>query len=287
MDFLASKTVTKPRLLFRPDPVLGWAFTPGFRVDLKGQGKIIQTIDDAGWRVVPGQPSGPAPRVAVYGCSFTYGARLQDDETFCARAQQTHPDLRILNRGISGHGTVQNLLQFRRDVARGAVDAAVFAVFSDHRYRNVPHPHRMEQFLSPEWYRQGIEHIPVLRHGADGQAAITYVPIWQPITREADLAPFLPDPGMLGMAMQSVLAMVRDTARAAQVPLRIVLLDQLDMAFNAWMLQQGGDVVDISTPSDPAHTFLPDDAHPNAHANALYAERLAPVLADLRAEGGI
>ena len=96
--------VAKPRLLFRPDPVLGWSLSPGHGVAVGFRDGVIQRIGDDGWRHVPGTGTASGPRVAVYGCSFTYGTGLADDETFVARLQTDRPDLRMLNRGVGGHG---------------------------------------------------------------------------------------------------------------------------------------------------------------------------------------
>lgn len=277
------KTVAKPRLLFRPDPVLGWALSPDHAVRVRFRDGVVQRIGPDGWRHVP--PPGPdeaaepeRPQLAVYGCSFTYGTGLTDDETFTARLQHALPGLVIRNRGIGGHGTVQNLLQFRRDIAAGAVDAAVFAIMSDHRTRNIPHPHRMRQFLSPEWHRLGVEHLPVLRRDGAGRGRIAYLPIWQPVIEQGGFEAFLPDEWMLTEATLAVLDMVREAAAAAAVPVHFALLDDFDTDFNAAVLGRFSAASDISVPGDAAHTFQPHDAHPNAVANALFAERLMPAV---------
>lgn len=274
------KTVAKPRLLFRPDPVLGWALSPHHAVRVRYREGVLQHIGADGWRHVPPPPGGlppEAPQLAVYGCSFTYGTGLTDDETFTALLQRTLPDTVIRNRGIGGQGTVQNLLQFRRDIAAGAVDAAVFAVISDHQTRNIPHPQRMRQYLSPEWYRLGVEHVPVLRRDGTGAGRIAYLPIWQPAIKRGGFEVFLPDARMQAEATLAVLDMVQDTAAEAGVPVHIALLDALDPDFNAALLDRFAAASDISVPSDAAHTFLPHDRHPNIAANRLFADRLAPI----------
>lgn len=272
--------VAKPRLLFRPDPVLGWALSPDHAVKVRFRHGVIQHIGPDGWRWVPPPEDVPAPtgaRLAVYGCSFTYGTGLRDDETFTARIQQALPDAVICNRGIGGQGTVQNLLQFRRDIAAGAVDAAVFTVISDHQTRNIPHPIRMRQYLAAEWYQLGVEHVPVLRRDATGRGRIAYVPIWQPVIEQGGFDVFLPDARMQAEATFSALDMVRETAAVANVPLQLILLDNYDTDFSAALLERFSDAVDISVPGDKAHTFLPHDRHPNVAANKLYAERLLPM----------
>lgn len=281
------KIVTKPRLMFRPDAVLGWRLTAHTAVRVRFRDGVMQHIGADGWRHVPGYAAAQGPRVAFYGCSFTYGTGLADDETYTALLQRDLPLMRVMNRGIGGHGTLQNLLQLRRDIAAGAVDAAVFAIISDHRFRNIAHPQRMRQYLVPEWYHLGVEHVPVARLDAAGQVRIIYPPIWQPALRSDDFHTFLPDDWMINQATLAVLDLVRTTAAAAGLPLAFVLLDALDPGFSASVCDRFPQTLDISAPHDPEHTFMPKDIHPNMRANQLYATRLAPVVTALCNAAGV
>ncbi|MBN8290538.1 hypothetical protein JI664_01035 [Rhodobacter sp. NTK016B] len=273
-------TVAKPRLLYRPDPVIGWSLTPEYSIKVGFRPDVIQTIDADGWRHVPDRPKAGS-RLGVYGCSFTFGTGLADAETFCAVLQRDLPTVRVLNRGIGGHGTVQNLLQFRRDIRKGRVDAAVFAIISDHRFRNIAHPQRMRQYLVREWHSLGVEHVPVARLNADGRVRFVYHPIWQPVIRDAEFDIFLPDEYMINAATLAVLALVQETAQAADVPLRFVLLDALDPEFSRAVMDRFPQTIDVSTPYDQEHTFLPKDLHPNVAANRLFADRLVPFVSEL------
>jgi len=279
-------TVAKPRLLFRPDPVLGWTLTTGYRVRVGFRKGVTQEIDADGWRKIPksGLPSGP--RIGFYGCSVTYGTGLRDTETYTALLQAAFPDICMLNRGIGGHGTVQNYLQLRRDIAGGAVDAAVFGVLSDHRFRNIPHPARMRQHLHREWYELGVEQVPVIRRDTAGRARIAYLPIWQPAIERGGFDAFLPDEWMVTDATLAALDMVLDETHRADLPLVFALLDTSDLQFNAAVAARFANCVDIALPFDAKHTHLPHDGHPNAHANTLYARGLTPVIDRFRATLG-
>lgn len=281
MQQTPEKIVAVPRLSFRPDPVIGWSLRPMYAVRVPyRKGHVMQHIAPDGWRRVPEQPK-TGQGIAVYGCSFTYGTGLADAETFCALLQKDYPDHRILNRGIGGHGTVQNLLQLRRDIAAGAVDAAVFAIISDHRFRNVAHPQRMRYYLTPQWHKLGVEHVPVAKMTSAGKVKIDYCALWQPVIRDADFDMFLPDDYMLNVATLAVLDLVRTTAQEAGIPLRFLVLDRYDPDFSNAVLERFNDAVDISTPQDVEHTFLPGNLHPNAYANELFAQRLGPLISDL------
>lgn len=282
MDFVPARVVAKPRLLFRPDPVIGWALSPQHAVKVGFRMDIMQTIGADGWRHVPDRPK-LGPNIGIYGCSFTYGTGLADAETYTAILQQNLPQARVMNRGIGGHGTVQNLLQLRRDIAAGTVDAAVFAVISDHRFRNIAHPHRMRQYLNRDWSDLGVEHVPLARLDAAGQVHIVYHPLWQPVIKQADFDIFLPDDFMINTATLAVLDRVQHTARAAGIPIKFAQLDTLDPDFSKAVTARFPDTIDISSPHDETHTFLPADIHPNAYANQLYAQRLLPAMTDLTA----
>lgn len=281
------KTVSKPRLLFRPDPVLGWSLSPQHAVKVSFRKNVFQTVNQLGWRHVPSHAAAEGSRVAFYGCSFTYGTGLSDDETFCNLVQASRPSIKVLNRGIGGHGSVQNFLQFRRDIHARAIDAAVFGIISDHRFRNIAHPQRMRQYLNPEWSTLGVEHVPVARLEPSGNVRIVYLPIWQPVIRDVDFQIFLPDDFMINIATLAVFDLIVKSSKDADIPVAFILLDKLDPDFNRTVMGRFPETVDVSTPDDENHSFKPKDSHPNAYANQLFAERILPVVDGLTASGAI
>jgi hypothetical protein len=267
--------LTTPRHAFRPHPVLGWSLTPGARITVPHRENVIQTIGPDGWRNVPEQTESPEFNLAFYGCSFTYGTGLADEETFPALVQADFRAVRVQNRGVGGHGTLQNLLQFRRDVADGMVQAAVFGIISDHRFRNFPHSHRFWHYLNSDWYRRGIEHVPIVRRDRRGELAIDYAPIWQPSMLRQDFDIFLPDDRMTDEIMCAILDETSSFAAAHRIPIVFALLDQLDEELNATIAGRFVEALDISVPFDEEHIFIPADIHPNPYSNKLYASRLA------------
>lgn len=194
------------------------------------------------------------------------------------------PEAQLLNRGIGGQGTVQNLLQFRRDIANGHVDAAVFAIFSDHRFRNIAQPRRMRQFMNMEWYGLGVEHVPFLRQGRGGENTIVYVPLCQPALKQGGFDDFLPDDHMIDTATLTILAEIQDLAQTHSIPVQFALLDQNDPGFNDIVQKRFTSTLDISVPLDTVHSFLPLDRHPNQTANRIFADRLLPAVKNLVAQ---
>lgn len=274
-------TANRPRQIFMPDPLLGWRLSANQRLEVRFRPEIDHTTGPEGWRTVPGQPEHYQTAIGFYGCSYTYGTALDDGETFTSLLQKRFPESLVLNRGVGGHGSVQSYLQFREDVDSGRVSAGVFCVIGDHKYRNMPHPLRMKAFLTPDWYRIGVEHHPYATTRAGGGVDVHYLPIWQPVLKQHGLNPFLPDEIMLNRLTLDVFREVHTCANGAGVPIRIVLLDRMDPDFNRLLLGAFDNATDISTPHDAEHRFLPQDLHPNVHANQLYAERLLPVVEPL------
>lgn len=275
------RVVQKPRLAFRPDPTLGWSLTPNTQVNVRFRHGVVQTIGPDGCRKTLGGDHKTGPSVGIYGCSFTYGTGLAEAETFASILQAGVDDARIINKGIGGHGTLQNYIQFRHDLALGNVDAAVFAVISDHRFRNIALPHRMEQYKSAEWYKLGVEHVPVAKRNSDGRLRVEYVPLWQPSLFRKDFMAFLPDDYMIDDATFAVMSEIEIVAKEHGVPVQFALLDQLDTDFSTQLKKRFPDAMDVSCAHDRNFTFLPADPHPNVAANQLYAERLLPTVRDL------
>jgi hypothetical protein len=267
--------------IFQPHPVLGWSLIPGGRRDVLFRGDVAENIGSDGWRVVTGTPPEAKWNIAFYGCSFTFGVALRDEETFTSILQSMLPDVRVLNRGVGGYGTTQNYLQFRKDVRERRVDAAVFCLLSDHRYRNYGHPHWMRRHLSMRWYQIGVEHMPRARIDRSGKIWVEYIPIWQPSLLHENFQFIFPDEFTLDYLTTSVLAEIEEIASVHGIPIVLAVLDDIDNDFVTVLKRRFPDVLDVSTPYDTHHTFLPHDIHPNDHANRILSERLYPPVSSL------
>lgn len=277
---------SKPREIFRAHPLLGWTLTPGAVVHVPFRPGISQHVDEDGNRRTVGL-QGPIdaadklPRVHCYGCSFTYGTGLSDEETFCSLLQMQMPAWRLVNMGVGGHGTVHSLLRFMDDLRGEKVDCAVFGVISDHRFRNFPHPQRMAAHQSLDWHRIGVEHVPHAHLTRDGELDVRLTPAWQPSLERAEFEDFLPDDHMLDCVTIELCREIVRLGDSNQVPVVFALLDRLDPVFNRKLQNALPRVADVSVPLDVEHTFLPEDIHPNATASRAYARGLHDVLSVL------
>ena len=273
-----------PRDIFKPHLVLGWSLTAAGRVHVPFRRNVAQHVGSDGYREVPGQVTSRdvVADLNLYGCSFTYGTGLADSETFASLLQTQHQDIRINNRGVPGYSSVQSYLSFESDVLNGDVQAAVFLLHPVHRIRNIPHPTRMRQFLSLDWHRAGIEHVPCCDLTSDGFSGIRYVPIWQPSLQGRPFDAFVPQEHVFERAMvQTCLAICRLAARN-DIPIGFAMIDRFENAF-AQQLSVLPNLIDISAPG-PEYNFSPFDGHPNAKANRLFAERLDGMVTDLKSQ---
>jgi hypothetical protein len=99
------------------DTLLGWANQPGLYLPNHfGPGKHVR-INAQGFRGGDlREPKSPARiRVVCSGDSFTYGDKVGDDDTWCARLARHNPALEPINMGQRGYGLDQSYLWFRRD----------------------------------------------------------------------------------------------------------------------------------------------------------------------------
>jgi hypothetical protein len=263
--------------LFQPHPLYGYIFSRmNEAVDWVAAQTGPQTIGRDGFREVPNQGGPRRPKLTLYGCSFTFGVGISDDETFAARLQARFPDLRVSNKGISGYSNVQNLLHFRSDLRARRVNYAVLGFNSKHVLRNlVTHPDRMTPGQLGRWRTTGVEHMPRAQMTRSGDVYIDYVPLDQPALARSDFDAFLPDDYMIDTLTVELLKHFVATGREAGVPVLIALLEQREPEYNARVLSEIPEAVDVSVPSDRKYT-LKSDTHPNAYANRIYAKKLAP-----------
>jgi len=125
----------------RPDALLGWAPTPDLARRNRRPGSydvvVHTTVDGLRGRdpVARARLPGRA-RVAVFGCSQTFGAEVEDDETYSAQLGHRLHDVDVLNFGVHGYGTDQMLLRYRRDGAPYRPDVVVVGFAYYHLLRN-------------------------------------------------------------------------------------------------------------------------------------------------------
>lgn len=122
------------------DQYRGWALRPGMQGwDVK-EGEAYVSVNHEGFRgpeTTIAKPPGTL-RVAVLGDSFTEAQQVPEDRTFSAVIERTLPGcaalhgrkVEVLNFGVNGYGTTQELMTLRHQVWQFSPDLVVLAVFT-------------------------------------------------------------------------------------------------------------------------------------------------------------
>ncbi len=122
------------------DRYRGWALRPGAAGWNTREGQAYVRINGEGFRGPETAVAKPPNtlRVAVLGDSFTEAQQLDEDKTFSAviqRALSACPavggrEVQVLNFGVNGYGTAQELMTLRHQVWPFLPDIVVLAIFT-------------------------------------------------------------------------------------------------------------------------------------------------------------
>lgn len=232
------------------------------------------------------------PEIWIFGCSYTYGLTINDDDTFAWLLQERFPDYTVANFGVNGFGTVQGLVQFREALREKSPEIAIVVYAGFHDDRNTFSRSRRKSVVP--WNRLGHLEIPRARFRANGE--LEYSPgvaeyTAFPLAKHSALAQLL-DVGLnkvetriLRSQKVSQAVILDMLSLADQHGVELVIAGVTDFTRTATMLKFAGEIniatVDISVDlSDPIHNNLPHDNHPSAIANKKYADKLEQFLRD-------
>lgn len=131
---------------YAPDPYCGTRLRPGWEGWWRKEGSAYIRINRYGFRQGDREPAKPpgAFRVAVLGDSFIEAFQVPDEQTFCAQLERqlhnapalTGRPVEVLNFGVSGYGTAQELLILRHYVWQYQPDVVLLAFFPGNDLRN-------------------------------------------------------------------------------------------------------------------------------------------------------
>lgn len=125
-----------PKTYLVTDSVFGINTKPGvYKINLNGlQHKVSQTQQNLR-STVPFQEN--KNKIALYGCSFTYGTGVEDSNTVVSQLQQRTKSCQFINYGKPGWGTTQMFLQLKKMLKSGIEVSKVAVNFCDfHLARN-------------------------------------------------------------------------------------------------------------------------------------------------------
>lgn len=282
------------RLIAR-HPSLGFTHVPGSHtIELPTGLRFRMTILPNGLRITrPLESYAVADnreKIWIFGCSYTEGWSLNDDETYAWLIQQRYPQYEVVNFGVGGYGTVHSLLQFREALKTATPKVVVLAYADFHDERNtLSRSHR--EAIRADSELGPLQHPYAWLDEHDGlQIGYTSAEYFAfPLERQSALAEFLDDQiGIIDtrirrsdVVSKELIGQMGQLAKSHGVELILANIDRGPAGRR--MLRQartaGIQAVDISVNrQDPRNTNLPHDAHPSALANRKYADRLDKLL---------
>ncbi len=123
------------------DPDFGWAHKPGYSGRFSSFGfDVAVRTNSQGFRGPDRPLKLPAEqrRVVVLGDSFTWGFGVEEDETFVSQMDAGLGDgFDVVNLGVSGYSTDQELLLYRQHGRRYGADVVVLVVATNDFAMNV------------------------------------------------------------------------------------------------------------------------------------------------------
>ena len=160
-----------PGTFWRYDSLLGWSNSPGaegvfehpaFRIGVHINSKGLRD------REYPYEPEAGRRRILVIGDSFVWGYGVEQPETFPKVLEAALPGIDVVNGGVAGYGTDQELLWLRAEGLRYRPQVVILMMCGnddDENNRDLVHD---------------VYHKPRFQRAADGQLVLTGVPVPRP-----------------------------------------------------------------------------------------------------------
>ena len=137
-----------PRGLYSADPVVGYVPTPGFAgTFVRDEYEHGVTIGKSGLRGEDSRPRRPKTyRIVCLGDSFTWGLGVADDEAYPHLLEQRllrhfpGVDVQVLNAGVPGYGTADELRYFESRVDEMDPDLVVVQFLAENDFNDNRQP---------------------------------------------------------------------------------------------------------------------------------------------------
>lgn len=171
------------------DARLGWTTNPSFAAD-------GVSYDAFGARTPP-RTHGESTlegrrRVLVFGCSYTHGTEVRDDEAWPHRVEVHDDALEVFNFGVPAYGLDQALLRLEDEVARLGADEVWLASMPSAGQRPSTHYRPFVRPWTPvPWLKPRME--------LDGDGAIVRLPT--PVRSVAETLALYDEPGAFDAAL--------------------------------------------------------------------------------------
>lgn len=138
---------SRPDHWLKGDTLLGIGLVPGdFSITLNHLLTFNAKHESSGRRFISDRSSEDS--IALFGCSFTYGYGVNDDQTFAFLIEKELNEYKVVNHAVPGYGTSQAVIQLRKLLNSGSRPKIAVLVFSSF------HPERNTMALS---YRKALQ----------------------------------------------------------------------------------------------------------------------------------
>ena len=287
--------------LYAKHPSLGYVHLPGqYTITLNHSYAFRATYGDDGLRIThPPREASPAAttdkeEIWIFGCSFTDGWSLNDEETYAWVLQEKLPAYEVRNFGVDGYGNLQALLQLREALAskRKPPRVAVLTYASFHDQRNTFL--RSWRKISVPYNKLVSPFQPYARLGPDNQLQFFTGPVEYaefPLMRRSAFAHFIETRYNLwedsfyrsNLVSRAVLREFAEICRRNHITLVVagIYKDETTLEVLRDGEKEGWLVTDISVDLRAAENMnLPHDSHPSPLANRQYAQKLESFLRD-------
>jgi hypothetical protein len=269
--------------IYVPDPVLQTRLKPNGSGEMHVLGRtVIMNVDGTGCRPVIGQPATGERTLAVYGCSYTYGLAIAANETFSSLLQGMFPRWRVENHGVPSYGTTQSLIQLERETRWAKPELVTFCWIENHLQRSVADIRWIQmasRYTPRPASREAPEpRLPRAKLNRDGALQIGSVRFPRRDLIGIDLSDFAQDPYYVDLVSFALFKRANTIVTKYGGHFFITTLEgRFSDELARCLAENFIPVVNASIPGDE-YRCLPDDWHPNAFANRMYADRIREYL---------
>lgn len=284
-------TVEPAGQLFQVHPILGYTQMPGqFSLTHATGYTWTATHGQDTLRITepPNSDRGEDSRseIWIFGCSYTYGWSVNDNETYPWLLQQKVPERKIVNFGVGGYGTINSFLQFREALkTRKKPELIIISYASFHDARNIL-LRRMGKAVVPYSRAFGSRWRPFARVDGDGNVTIdiSELEYWEfPLMRRLALVHLIEQTyNSLEVTFynshetsKSLLEEFAALARENDIRFVVAGIDRESARMLEDLAREGIETVDISVDlSRKGNRNMPHDGHPSFNAHRAYSQRL-------------
>ncbi|MFC2173096.1 hypothetical protein ACFLU6_10760, partial [Acidobacteriota bacterium] len=168
--------------IYVPNPRLGFTHLPGtFTVRLHDGYSFKVTHGENLLRITHLQNDRSVQvnkeEIWIFGCSFTHGWTLNDEDTYPWLVQEAFPRYEVVNFGTGGYGTLQSLLQFRDTFEKPTPPKAIVYVYGSFHDRRNTLSRQRRKLMAPYTSQNdmGFRFHPQARFGQDGKLQVSSV----------------------------------------------------------------------------------------------------------------